>query len=178
MGFKNSHITSILYALLASVAVSFLIFEWYHLKNEQNQKDIQNIASQSVEQSFNQFQSQIFEFSSSSTEFANEIAKLLISNQHLNNIRSIDSDFWGVSVYKEKKPIYWKGYTSTSQLDSIEANNTELQLYRVREGNVPVLTINNTNHQYSKYGYHLLSSLHSIFTQSTKRIWYWWKSKF
>ena len=103
MGFKNSHITSILYALLASVAVSFLIFEWYHLKNEQNQKDIQNIASQSVEQSFNQFQSQIFEFSSSSTEFANEIAKLLISNQHLNNIRSIDSDFWGVSVYKEKK---------------------------------------------------------------------------
>ena len=102
MGFKNSHITSILYALLASVAVSFLIFEWYHLKNEQNQKDIQNIASQSVEQSFNQFQSQIFEFSSSSTEFANEITKLLISNQHLNNIRSIASDFWGVSVYKEK----------------------------------------------------------------------------
>jgi signal transduction histidine kinase len=155
MGFKNSHITSILYALLASVAVSFLIFEWYHLKNEQNQKDIQNIASQSVEQSFNQFQSQIFEFSSSSTEFANEIAKLLISNQHLNNIRSIDSDFWGVSVYKEKKPIYWKGYTSTTQLDSIEANNTELQLYRVREGNVqflqsiiPITNIQNTDTTY------------------------------
>ena len=124
-GFKNSHITSILYALLASV--SFLIFEWYHLKNEQNQKDIQNIASQSVEQLFNQFQSQIFEFSSSSTEFANEIAKLLISNQHLNNIRSLASDFWGYLLTK-KKPIYWKGYTSTSELDSIQANNTELQI--------------------------------------------------
>ncbi len=170
MGFKKSHITIALYSLLAIVAVSFLAFEWVQLNDSDGNQEIRNIAEQSVDESFEVLQKQIFEFSSKSTEFANEIAELLITNADLSNPNAIQSDFWGTTVFEEQNPIYWQGYTSINSLDSLDAKNTNLILERRREGNVqflqsiiPVTYIQNTDTVYYQIYTRLLLDQHNEF---------------
>ncbi len=139
MGFKPSHITYLLYSLLAILAISFLVFEWIQLEDELGIEEIELTATNSVNDSFELLQNQIFEFSSNSTDFVNQVSTILENSASLVNQNDIDENFWGATVFREQHPIYWNGYSITEQLDSVRAINSEFSLRRVREGNVHFL---------------------------------------
>ena len=139
MGFKSSHITRLLYSILATLAIAFLLFEWFQLNSKEDSSNAEQVAVTAVEEVFIQLQNRIFEFSSTSTDFANEVSTQIRNSASVTAQNSSDSDFWGVSVYEDGIPIYWNGYTSTEILDSLHAFNSELKLEREREGNVQYL---------------------------------------
>lgn len=170
MGFNKSHITTVLYSTLALVAIAFLYFEWLQLNNNRSNQETQIIAAESVNESFEQLQNQIFNFSSASTEFANSIAEQLVSNTDLTLPNIIQSDFWGAAVFEAGNPIYWQDYASIFPLDSLDANNNELILERRKEGNVqflqsiiPITNIQNSDTVYYQVYTRLLLDQHSEF---------------
>lgn len=136
MGFKKSHIINVLFGLLTITACLFLIFEWLQLQTNYNETYAVEKATNNVDAAFDQFQNQVFDFSSSSTAFADQFESALNEDSSFSTLSSYDSDFWGTTVYKKDEPVYWSGYSSTAYLDSLSAANTEVKIRRVRQGNV------------------------------------------
>ncbi len=130
-------ITALLFGVLALLAISFFVFEWIQLNRSIDEQSIQSEAETATIQAYNNFSSYVYNFTSASAEFVEDLKSQLISGSQLNS-ESFDYrnyGFWGFTVFRGGKPFFWDGFSTTEDEVYYFKEIDDIQINLQRDGN-------------------------------------------
>lgn len=135
---KLTSITSLLFGVMAILAVSFFVFEWIQLNQSIDEDTIQKEADLATNQAYSNFSEYVFNFTTSTADFVDDIKSNISTGNELNaeSFSLENYGFWGFTVFRANETLFWDGFSTTDAEFYALSSLSDIQVNLQRQGNV------------------------------------------